>query len=60
MEATRSNPSELAAASPAKGWRQCRLRHTENSVLVVSLTAKVLLRLAGTILRKLFNTGIAA
>src|SRR5437870_1702343 len=59
MEATLTNPSELAATPSAGGWR-LRLRQLENSVVVLALAAMVLLPLIEATLRKLFNTGIAA
>src|SRR5580765_8410925 len=59
MEATLTNPVELTIAGPPFKWRNW-LRQAENSVVVFSLAAMVLLPLIEATLRKCFNTGIAA
>src|SRR5262245_50928439 len=59
METVSGSLSETAVplpGSPRRHW----LRQAENSIVVLSLAAMVLLPLTEATLRKLFNTGVAA
>ena len=59
MEATLTSSDEATISLPPFKWRHW-FRQAENSVVVLSLAAMVLLPLIEATLRKCFNTGIAA
>lgn len=59
MEATLVSSERAEFALPTAPWRKW-LRRAENSVVILALAAMVLLPLVEAVLRKLFNTGIAA